>query len=88
MWIESRPSGRWRGGYRETPSGRKIQRTFSTEAEARVWAEEGEREARAAAARMPDAEIVTEAIAEGVARAIAPLVEEILARIEEARRVG
>jgi site-specific recombinase XerD len=48
MFVEQRPSGQWRGGYRH--NGRKVTRTFRYEYEAREWALQAESEASAPAA--------------------------------------
>lgn len=50
MFVEQRPSGAWRGGYRH--DGRKITRTFPYEWQAREWATAAELEAMAGHASM------------------------------------
>lgn len=50
MFVERRPSGAWRGGYRA--NGRKVTRTFDYEWQAREWAAAAEAEATAPATAM------------------------------------
>jgi len=49
MWIEELKSGRYRGGFRNPATGRKVQRTFDYEYEAEAWASSAEEAALKAA---------------------------------------
>ena len=54
-FTERRASSRWRGGYRDPATGRKVTQTFDYQYEAEAWADAAERVAFAAHAARPAA---------------------------------